>query len=417
MSAYFCTDEKLSVFEQMAEGLPTNRKYEMYLCTAFIDENSTLLLVNLLSDLYKIKKITLLIDRSEIYKKGIETIKELQKKLRISISKKHKGEVNILGVQCSSGIFHSKAYAILYKEKSGSYAGNLLLGSANLTGKGLTAKNGNIETLYKVRSKKDLNAFSLELQALIENSSLNLLDIHTRATLDLDSFGWKHSLLVSGLFAHRWSDALSRELGIRYELSEKGTSLSNPGILKEMSFSMDSKTITKSYFRSENRFSHINGEKDFIKKHSIETYLGYWIPKGSLYRETSDEVLNKLKAKLESELFEQRDRIIAEIKNDYLRLFKEGIIKDKPGCEEKFSHANLNNLLEDQFKLRRILFKYEFFELPYNAIDQDHIINLYNELKTASDYKKSNHAIKMFRKAHNNINLSYLTESDLYYQE
>ena len=229
------------------------RKYDLFLISCYIDKQFPFDFIKAIITSVNIKNINIYIDRNEIFRIGQEEIKKLIKRIRQSISMQGQElNVNLCCVKGYPGIFHCKAYFLVnYDFANEIKDGAIVIGSANLSSKGLSNIKGNFETLIGLNSKRDLNTIITAIDKL--HSSDAIIDFDNISSFQNitteNEFSWQYSLLKSGYFVHKWSNNLRNELSVKFYLSKQGQKTVQSGELKELGFNLETKTISKNYFK------------------------------------------------------------------------------------------------------------------------------------------------------------------------
>ena len=416
MRKFFIQEQKLDAIIDFLSDVNKRRRYSLYLISYNLDENCPINFFKKIVELINLKEINIYIDQHEVFRLGIKKIKNILKRIKLSIAKKYLDiTLNLFCVKVSSGLFHSKAYMLVnYDFKKKFQDGRLVIGSGNLSNKGISNEKGNIEILIGLKSKKDLELFINALDSLNRLGSVLTLEDFTQNYnfADVNSNSWKYSLLKSGYFVHKWSDNLRNELAVKFNLSKNGMQLIQPDELIKRRFNVESKSISKNYFEFDFPNVYLGGDKFFLKHNGLETYLGHWIPKSSLDLE-NDNNFTLFKEKLEYELRKQQEYIINEIEKDKNWLIEKGYIENY--MLRKFTDDYIEDLLSNELKLYRIYTKYYIFELPLDPFYEDEIQELYDDLINTFESKKQNIPVcKILNKTLRERNLKYLLNRELY---
>ena len=393
------------------------RKYDLYLISCYIDKQFPFDFIKSIVNTVNLKNINIYIDRNEVYRVGQKEIKKLLKRIKISISMRGlELNVNLCCVKGYPGIFHSKAYMLINYDSSNEIKdGAIVVGSANLSKKGLSNIKGNFETLIGLKSKSDLKKFTTAIEDL--NSSNALVDFDNISSFqDItieNEFSWQYSILKSGYFVHRWSNNLRNELSVKFYLSKQGQKTVQTDELKELGFSVETKTISKNYFKFSFPKVYLGNVKDFLKFHGLETYMGHWIPKAALTINDNDE-FNSFKKKLEAELYEQKEDIKRRIFEDREKLLSLELIL--PSYQSKmFTDKHIQNLLSNQLTLYRIYTKYHISEFSLDYSQTEEIDQIYEELISTLESKKKNWpACNALNTAIKNLDAKILIDEELY---
>lgn len=400
------------------ESIDRRYKYSLYLISCYFDIDSALELIKHTLSTNNINEIHIYIDRNESYRIGYDNLKVFLKRVRQSISMRRCGcDVKLFAVKGNPGIFHSKIFALInYNQNLEINNGKIILGSANLTRMGLMADNGNIETTYTTTRKSDLRSFVSSL-AQLEQRKVAIEDLYQ---FDIDSdeeaYDWQYALLNSGFFIHKWSDSLSNDLSAKFMLTERGRELIQNNTLEHQGFYGNTKSISKNYFSFEYLEcypSYLGGDRDFIKKHGLEVYLGYWVPKGALYI-NKDYEFETFKKSLVKELKSQQNEILKQIKYDISWLQDNDFISRKY-TTDYFSDKFIISIEKNDLKIMRIYTKYEIFEMPYSFSQDLEVNTLYDQVLTTKDNKPKKQVSRKIDMALDSKDLRHLANQEDYY--
>ncbi|MBD2563955.1 MULTISPECIES: hypothetical protein [Nostoc] len=218
-------------------------------------------------------------------------------------------------------MFHPKAYCLLSNDHQN---GRLVLGSANLSNRGLIEPFGNIEILYKIEDIKDIIDFYHSL-----NSDLNCIEVDEIEKFDdTDEYYFKYALLREGFYI-KINDISSfyELLNFKYKFNDKKNQDTFNEILKKYEMKPSDKGI-KNYFDSIKE-EIINILKKYNSNYKIDwgryginTDFGYWIPKHvvSYLNDFTDETLENCKNELRKKF---ENHIDAEAKTDMAAAWNE----------------------------------------------------------------------------------------------
>lgn len=416
MRNFLIQENKMDAVVDYLTNVNKQRKYNLYLISCYIDKEFPFDFIKSIVASVRLKNIYIYIDRNEVFRVGQKEIKTLLKRIRQSISMQGLDiEINLSCIKGYPGIFHCKAYVLVnYDSKKKIEEGSMVVGSANLSVKGLSNSRGNFETLIGLNSKKDLKDIIDTIETIDDSKMfVDFENITVFQDINIDNeFSWQYALLKSGYFVHKWSDNLRNELSVKFYLSDEGQKTVQSDELAQLGFSLDTKTISKNYFNFTFPAVHLGGDKDFLKLHGLETYMGHWIPKGALAIENNNE-FNLFKERLEIELNEQQGGILNSIGEDRGRLLEMGLITESYQ-PRVFTEKHINSLLSDNLKLYRIYTKYQIYELPLDYSQDDEIGHVYEDLISTLNAKKKNWPVcKALKKAVENMDLKFLVEEYL----
>ncbi len=387
--------KKSNLIELLSTNIDKRRKYYIFLTTCYFSPDSAKAVINDLSKLLKIAEIYIYIDRKTAIAIGKEKLKTFVNSCGSDFN------IELYAVD-SHNLFHSKAYAaISYDDDNQINCGSLVIGSANLTGNGVTSRNGNIESLLETQEIDHLISFTRQLDSL-KTLSIDDIDSFNEA----DNFNFKYALLQEGFFVHKWSDNLAQYLSVRYYLNDNGKERISDSAFSKAGFSIETATISKRYFNFDYNPPHLDKTETLTRQYGIETYLGYWIPYEAAESLIDQNEFDKFKKKLEQQLIEQLSHIKENIQEDLEFLCAEKVI-DKPesNIPESFEDKT-KKLLDNDFKLKRIFSKYEAFQLPYDISQKDEIEGLFDEMLDLIESRKNkNTSMKAFLRAIETVSL------------
>ncbi|MHB1666488.1 restriction endonuclease PLD domain-containing protein [Thiomonas sp.] len=300
-----------------------------------------------------------------------------------------------LRVVDSSALFHTKAYALI-SCKEDKPSGSLVIGSANLTGNGLTnGKLGNIESLLDTQDAEVISDFLSRIKSI----KVIGIDELTKFTSS-DSVSFAYALLRQGNFSHKWSDNIGQYLSVRHVLNKKGRSELSNSELINLGFNVDAASIGKRYFDFEYEPLHLKGLENLIRNFGIETYLGHWIPSSAIKTLFNDADYDKFCKKLSDYWIKEKLALITKINNDFDKLLQLEYVDKPENSPGDAFESKVNDLLDNEMKLYRAYAKFEFYNLPYDISQDDYILSLNEEIQDfiASRVKK-NKAMKAYEEA------------------
>lgn len=325
-------------------------------------------------------RIFILVDKNAAFSIGLSGLLDLEEAYGAVLS--------VSVVFSESGTqFHTKAYAIFDNLRLNNFdQGVLVLGSANLTGRGLTNRNGNIESLIGTSNEEDLHEF---LESINNLHKVPVRDFLNRQ--DLYLFDFKYALIREGVFMHRWSEDMKQYFAVRYFLAGDLNSKVDRKIFESIGFQMDAATISKKYFDFDFDFDLSNKNKysGLVRKYGVETHLGYWIPKIFIDGMSDDKDFDVMKSQLFDLIGDQIGRVEKQIAKDLAYLKKNKIIDVEHKSPIDMLLQRITSLETNRFKLEKMFFNCEFFELPYDESNQEKIDKVFDEIKTISESRSS----------------------------
>ncbi len=161
---FFKSDKKEYLVDCLLKNHLSYKSYQLILVSCYFRLNA---LIYFLHTLYKrqpnikikTSEIRIYIDKVtaiDIEKKELKELEDFFSSLRkiINVS---------LKIWNNNNLFHSKAYCLLATDQT---MGSLVIGSANLTGNGITSPNGNMELLYDTQNINEITSFYEDLESL-----------------------------------------------------------------------------------------------------------------------------------------------------------------------------------------------------------------------------------------------------------
>ena len=300
--------------------------------------------------------------------------------------------------------FHTKTYCLVSYDDWNSddpqvTGGCLAIGSANLTGNGMTSKSGNIESLVVSDDLQQIEEF---INSLSNINCMEFEDLHKYE--DNDKHDFRYGFLSQGKFAYKYPTKLNEHLAIKYNLSRKSKNTLNQqqdfdelGIPKPLQerLKMGISTFSVQYFDFNIDPYRSEGYRDLRRKYGIECYLGYWIPK-IIVPSLKNKQFELFKIKMFREIRNQMKSITSKIKEDYDTLADKGIIEpdaDKGDPSENFRNK-VDELEKDGDRLFRIWSQLAFNDLPYDRNDTQNIKEIYDDIIRTVRLRKSKKSTK-----------------------
>ena len=272
-------------------------------------------------------------------------------------------------------LFHTKGYCLAAYADDDIVHGRLAIGSANLTGGGLTESHGNVESLAIHSDIPTIRGF---LSFFDNEDNLITLERLTEFSPD-DTTDFQYAVLTTGLFSHKWSAALASYISVRYQLNAEGRQRAQEGIATP-GFRLEAASIGKSYFDFDVQPWRPHDD-NLVKNWGIETFLGHWIPKSVIHDATeNNELFNRFREALFNNLDSKMDSMCRRILQDYDSLIHEGII-DAPEADPTQSfRERLEALGNDDDQLYRIWSGRHFFDFPYDVSEVQSIQETFEDL-------------------------------------
>ena len=369
--------------DRLSETVDRRRKYHLVLATGYFSQEAANQVIDRLTKRLKIEGTELYLPRS------------------IAVSKKNELDAMIAerGNFCvypvRGNFFHTKAYCLAScddwnSEDAPVTGGCLAVGSANLTGLGLVATHGNVESLVVSEDLSQIKEFLMSLENI---KWMEFDELHKYE--DNDEHDFRYDLLSQGKFAYKYTIDLKQILAIRYNLSHK-TRFQQQQDLEALGipegFETETSTISKPYFNFDINPYRPTGYRNLRRNYGIECYLGHWIPK-IIVPSLENEQFMRFKTELFCQIKDRLGSITLEIRKDYNMLTDEGIIEtgaDNGEPSESFIRK-VDELKEDDDRLLRIWSQLEFNDLPYDRNDTQGIDQIYDSIiKTIRLSKRKN---------------------------
>ncbi|WP_295456387.1 phospholipase D-like domain-containing protein [uncultured Thiodictyon sp.] len=160
MNIVVCQNKKQEMIDLFAT-VDRRNKYKLYIASCYFNSRSATYFIGGIADKIRITGVNIYIDKKEAIKIGkprlIRWIASARNRFEI--------EVNLYPVNESS-IFHAKAYALVADSPGNPPGGMLIVGSANLTGAGLTSAHGNVEAMLATTEALEIDSFRNSLMML-----------------------------------------------------------------------------------------------------------------------------------------------------------------------------------------------------------------------------------------------------------
>ena len=402
MSFFNLSNNKLQYLVRELYDVDKRKRYSLHIATCYFSVKSAFSLLNsILHSNINITKVTIYIDRKEAIRCGVSQLYDFAKEYS------NVRETNIYAVR-SETLFHTKGYCLLsdqYSSHAPIYEGKLTIGSANLSGSGLTDESGNIESMLCTTDENELRKFT---SFFLDETNLISIDKLMVFDLDDDLQCFKYAVLLSGWFSHKWTNNLDRYFRVRYILNEEGKRQTTDEDLRRIGFDIDAASIGKRYLDFDFNWSKYKSNVNVIKDYGIESSLGHWVPKSVI--STEDEGISKVekfRSDLKSALQRARKDINKEIKSDYDELNNRGIIETVSDPVERF-WSKVSRFVEDDIAMNRIMHGRSFFDFPFDhVLDAEMIDEIFDQLISGARGKKAkNKACRTFLSAYEQRSVS-----------
>lgn len=375
--------KKKKLLLELFSSIDKRRKYTFYITSCYFRQHSADVLIREVADMVNLESVEIYIDKKEASKIGKDILLEWLS----GINKRFCFDISLYPVK-TNYLFHAKSYSLISWVDEDINNGQLIAGSANLTGAGLTSNKGNIEILVDTKDRDIISTFYESL------CNLNYQEIEDLEKFNnIDSFDFKYSLLQSGYFIHTWDGSLNQELCIKYRLSKEGKKrIQGDPALDELGFSVSQATVSKSYFDFDFSPPLTEYERNIKLNYGIATFLGHWIPKVVVDEIFGDDNFDVFKDKFLNKIKEDFDLIIPKIDRDFQELKSLNLIEINDKDPVEIFKEKIEKLKHNDVKLWRIYSKYEIIELPYDFSQREEITELYENFTETYENKRNNKA-------------------------
>ncbi|MBO1063274.1 MULTISPECIES: hypothetical protein [Nostocales] len=392
---FFEKDKQQLLVNFLLRGNVIGEKHHLILVSCYFNLKSANAIIKALQEKINLYKISIYIDRGEAICIGLDEINNWIKNTHF-----HNIEISFK-VNNSSSLFHAKAYCLF---SDTSKKGSLVLGSANLTGRGLTENNGNIEILYNTQDENDIENFCSDLK-ILDNKFMDVSEINTFVADD--DYYFKYALIQLGCFVERNDITINAVLQHTYNFNEKGKKESKTDEYKQKDF-IEQGGASKNYFQGinediENIFLQYNNSyKIDWGKYGIKTKFGHWIPKKILrYLDQIPKEKQKIKecqfiisshikiyfiTSVQYMVDQWRELLIDDrwVNNDTGIPLKEknydNITKILKQETEKILRQKMKNFVSDSC-LEKLLLRYQTFNISFDFANQEDINKFFKDLK------------------------------------
>lgn len=390
---FYQNDKKQTILEYLAD---VNKKdtYHLILVSCYFKLDAAKKLIEELNQKVDISKLSIYIDKGAAINLGQVCINKWIEQIPESI------DVSFFVSNCGS-LFHPKAYCLLPVELDDLTCGRLVIGSANLTGNGLTnASSGNVELLYGISDKAAVYNF---YEDLTKGKLGNFIDISRLENFDTDDYYFKYALVQEGCFIESNNLTIDNLLTCTYKFNKKGQEESKSKEFSTLKLK-DRNSYSRNYFEEiqssvENILKEYNSSYDVEwGRYGIATEFGCWIPKKivAYLNEKSEEsakMLENCKKKIREKLDSYLEKAInIMIENWEFLLHKDWLTDDfKPKRDvETETRENLKNKIEDFISaLDKLLLRYKRVEIPFDFANNENIIKIYDDLEKSYSGKDS----------------------------
>ena len=388
---------KLQSIVRALTGCDRRRRYYLSIATCYCTPQTVRDFIEAIRPKVKLNEIYLYVDRRTAISIGQTELSDLENAYPEFLS--------IYAVRAGR-LFHTKGYCLAAYAGDELVHGRLAIGSANLTGAGLTEIHGNVESLAVHSDTATINRF-----LGFFNKEENLIDLDKLTDFfPDDTTDFYYALLNCGLFSHKWSATLAAYFSARFRLNKEGRQRAQEGI-GTPGFQVETATIAKSYFDFDLQGWQPN-DRNLIRNFGIECFLGHWIPR-SVFEgdEENNERFDQFRSALFKELESTMDSNCQEILQDCDSLIDEGII-DEPETDPAESFRDrIASLRNDRDQLYRIWSGRHFFEFPYDLSEAEAIQETFEDiLRTARRRKHRNRSMKAVLEAEESRSLEPLQD-------
>ena len=393
---FFQTDKKEFLIDYLTKYVWPFQNYHLVLVSCYfkldsakdlIDSLQSRLQIRLQSRKIRIKRVSIYIDRGSAIDIGKDEILKWVKENSINLGLDIK-----LKISKTSNLFHAKAYCLLSEDNKN---GSLVLGSANLTNKGLIGTSGNIELLYETYNIEHILAFYKDLES---SNALEFIDVSQLEEFDKENdYYFKFALLQEGYFV-KPIESNKNLLSFKYIFNEKGQREYKTEEYNKLGFE-EKNNHSANYFKNKDiKFAikkiclkYNPGHNIDWGKYGIKTDLGYWIPKHIVsylnknYGSTSQDI-ELCKIEIRKEL----EKYLPSAKDEMQQQWNNLLVKDWLTDEFKPSLTleKAENLLKEKIdlfinNLDEYLLRYYIVQIQFDFVNLDWIQYLFNTLEQA----------------------------------
>lgn len=394
MSIHLQTFNNNSLRKAFTESLSSlkyssKRDHHLLILSCYIDFEAIYKLIDSVQSEVRTTKVSLSFEYFEAFRgrQPNETVDELND--LAGWCKEREIEFTWYAIRAGA-LMHAKGYAVIQSIRGEQGGGVVCIGSGNATLPGLGSNSKpNVELAYISEQSSDITSFLAVWDLLIKkNRSLD------KASEQADEYEFSYSLLASGIFLHEWQDNFRSQVGITYTLTTEGKkAISVDEELKQLGFDIDQATINRNPLDTIDFSFSRDLPSGFAKKYTIDSLIGRWCPlsvwtvvedileREDNFKKFRDSFFSATKPeKLEKAA--QQESLAAE------RLVKRGVVTDVPDRIERWK-AKIENLRENNNKLKRIFLKFYDFNLPYDFSSREEIEELYESLLESLSIKSN----------------------------
>lgn len=386
-------NKRTSLINTLKATVDRRKRYKLTIFTCYLpnDVNDISIFLKEICEKIKIENVRVFVDSRQCIKSEINVLQDYQKEINSSY---WDDWLMIFAVDTPS-IFHTKAYVLESVIES---SGVIALGSANFSKSGLfNDKKGNFESLIISNDYETVKDFLLLKDIKKHIMSLEELERFKKT----DSLSFKYAMLQEGIFVRKWSGGLGQYFSVKYTLTDKGKQQISGGELSNLDFKIDADTISRLFVDFDSIDKGWVDSFSFSLRQGIETSLGHWVPR-IFFPEIEDS--NKLKNffdLLSQNINEQLYDNSIKIESVYRTLIEKEFVEQEKSPKEIIAEK-LNKLKKDQIKLKKLYYRYSYFDLPYDFSNTEEIEGIYNEIyNVCFKNRVTNQAMKRFIKAYN----------------
>ncbi|OKH30168.1 hypothetical protein NIES2101_42685 [Calothrix sp. HK-06] len=388
---FFQNDKKDTIVQYLLSGINRDDNYHLILVSCYFKLDAAEKLIEELNTKVSISKISVYIDRGAAINLGQDCINKWIDQIPKST------EISFLVSNCGS-LFHPKAYCLLPEQLEDLTCARLVIGSANLTGNGLTSSNsGNVELLYGI---SDTNTVYNFYQDLIENGLGDFIDISELENFETDDYSFKYALVQEGCFVQNYNLTAKELLTFTYKFNKKGQEESRSKEFNEIKLE-NKNSYSKNYFkdilpRLEKILQKYNPSYDVQwGRYGLSTDFGCWIPKKIVaylnQPEEKEYLLQPCKEEIEKELYLYLETAEHAMREDWMRLLQKDWLSEdfKPIMHEETdsyvkrqTKNNLDKMIRDFLSsLDKLLLRYYQVKIPFDFTNQEDVEEIYDYLQ------------------------------------
>jgi len=368
------------------------RRHRLHVISCYVDFQAVRTLISDVAGKIRLTDVEFMFERLEVYRGRTPT--EAAEELNKLVAWCDDRDVTFVWRALAVGaLMHAKGYAVVQSAGRGGTelsGGVVCVSSGNATNPGLATKTAkpNVEMSYISSRKGDMREFLRLWRGLWKSAG----DFGA-ALAKHDAISFRYGLLASGVFLHDWTRTLGSMLGMRYSLTEEGRAQISlaPG-LRQFGFEVEQTTITRNpLVQSRNPEAAAielpeqrNLPRDFTKRYTVDTMLGRFCPR-SIWETVENAVGADDKFKRFHEKFVEAteparlDVVLGLEATREEELVRLGFVHPDEERQARW-RLKIDELRENEVKLRRAFIRFEAFDLPYDFAAREELVDLEDSL-------------------------------------